>query len=245
VKTHCQKCIFADFYDSEIPCALGVVDIIKNDKSISQDSNSFNIIDKYRCAYGFDLKVYEANKEKIGSIEDLKNALKERATISYYMIVFLDSLVIDKVCEKILGLPILPKFVSFVTYQDNETDKIISTCKKLLNTKVGWKLHNMLEILTYQESLDIVLDTNTHTKSSAYLWINSSNNIDMWEENIKKINYIVTLQQPECHALLRNNTDKDGLFMSFKNYDEIRHSISPNIFEAFQNIPNPTIINYA
>ena len=245
IRTNCQKCLFADFADSEHPCAMGVIDAIKKDKEISKDDKNFAVINKYRCVYGFNLEAYRANQDKIGSIEDLKTQLKNRARINYYMIVFLDHQKLDLVCETLLDLPVLPKFVSLVTYENNSTEDIISLFKSKVEGKIGWKLHNMLEQLDYQETLDVVLDTNTHTKTSTYLWINSSDNIKDWKNNIEQINRIITLEQPECHALLRDSSDNDGLFMALKNYDEIRHAVNPNIFEALRTTPNCTIKTYA
>lgn len=245
IKTNCKKCLFADFADSNNPCVMGIIEAIKTDKNIYTDSDNYNVIDKYRCAYGFNVDTYQQNQDKIGSVEDLKNALKQRAIINYYMIVFLDDDKTEDVCSEILALPIKPKFISLITYQNNETQKIIEIFKNKVGDGIGWKLHNMLEILDYQESLDVVLETNTHTKSSTYVWINSSDSVLYWKKDIENIHYIVTVKQPECHALVRQYPEQDGLFMAFQNYDEIRHSVNPDIFEALKTIPNPIIKNYA
>ena len=223
----------------------GVIDLVKNDKNIKIDDNNFYTIEKYRCSYGFNMEAYQKHQNEIGSIDNLKQQLTNRAKISFYMIVFLDDSLLDKVCDTIISFEVLPKFVSFITYRNNDTKKIIDTCNSKLNDKVGWKLHNMLNDLDYQESLDVVLDTNAHTKSSSYLWINYCDSLDSWSRDIKQINHTITLLQPECNALLRTKDHNDGLFIGLQNYDEIRHSVDPEIFKALKTLPNPVIKYYA
>ena len=103
----------------------------------------------------------------------------------------------------------------------------------------------MLEILDYQQSLDVVLDTNPYTKSASYLWINTSENLSSWATDISNINHEITIKQPNCNALFRKPMDSDGLFLGFKNYDEIRNAINKNIIEALASIDNPIIKYYA
>ena len=96
-----------------------------------------------------------------------------------------------------------------------------------------------------QNSLDVVLDTNTHTKSSSYLWINSCDSLSSWQKDMQKINHAITVLQPECNALFREPASTDGLFIGLKNYDEIRHAINPDILKGLEAIPNPIIKYYA
>jgi hypothetical protein len=243
IKTSCEKCIFADYSDSDSPCAMNIFDHIKSKKTIISEINGFNSILNYRCAFAFSTEVYQEHKEEIGSIDDLKNQLVERATISYYMIILLEESQIDKVCQSLSNLIVKPKFVSFVLHQNNNTETIINKLNSLTSI-IPWKLHNLLEAdSSQQDILDTVLSTNTNIGQSQYLWINTADSYDTWGTSISTINRIIVLEQPTLHAMFRSGTS--GLFIGVDNYNKLIRDKKTDILSAIQDLPNPLIHYYA
>ena len=241
--TNCEKCIFSDYFDSDEPCSVGVIEKIKDAKSLVPNEQKFYSIINYLCPFAFSVDVYEKHKEEIGSIEDLKKQLYLKSQPTYYMVIFLDNIDPSVIVQNIMDLPVKPGFVSVITYQNNNTEKIISAFSALEN-QIQWKLHNILENFDYQNSLSIVFDTNPNKNNYQFLWVNSESSHNLWYQDILNLNEIVTIEQPVAHALYRKPEDKDGLFMSFKSYEEIRYNINTNISLALEEIENPLIKYY-
>lgn len=240
-KTNCEKCIFADYADEETACAMGIIDKIRPSKEIVVD-NKFNTVMHYRCPFAFSMKVYQENITDLGSIEELKHRLVARAMIDYYMVIFLRNDDLSRVCCSIKEMTIKPRFVSFVVENNNNTEEVIGTIKKSLSLDIKWKLHNLLEEMSFQESLDTIFSTNTDKNNISYFWINSSENHLLWNNNILKINEIITIEQPYLHALFRHN--EDGLFLTFNNYENLMNQQKTGILDALKNTENPIIRYY-
>lgn len=243
--TNCEKCVFSDYYNSPEPCAMGIIEQIKDSKGLLTNDQKFYSIINYRCSYAFSMDVYQQHKEQIGSIEDLKRQLYLKAQTIYYLAIFLDDTDISVISKTILTLPVKPSFVSLITYQKNNTQNIIQTFKTLEENGIQWKLHNMLEDFDYQDSLSIVFDTNTAKNKCQFLWVNSASSYNSWSRDIANINEILIVKQPVAHGMYRTEDSTDGLFMSFKAYDEIRHSVNMDIALALKEIENPLIKYYA
>jgi hypothetical protein len=191
------------------------------------------------------MSTYEQHKEELGSINDLKERLYKKSQANYYLVIFIDNDTdISRVSKSILGLPIKPGFVSIITYRNNNTEKLIDTFKTLDN-QITWKLHNLLEDFDYQDSLSIVFDTNPARSNHHFFWINDAKSHTSWTQDILKINNIISIKQPIAHALYRNKVSTDGLFMSFKAYEEIKYDMKMGIIEALEKIENPLIQYYA
>jgi len=243
--TNCEKCIFSDYADSPDPCAMDIIDQIKDSKNLTINSENFYSVHNYLCPYAFSMRVYEEHKEELGSIDDLKKSLYLKNRISYYLIIFLEDIDPNDVVKSIMGLPIKPGFVSIVTYQKNNTENLINCFKALKDHNIEWKLHNMLERFDYQESISVVLDTNTAKNMQQFIWVNLATSYNLWNEDIINLNHIVTIKQPVAHALYRNQEDTDGLFITIKTYEEIRHSVNMDITLALKEIDNPLVKYYA
>jgi hypothetical protein len=241
-KTKCEKCLFADYADSNDACAMGILEHIEGSKTINIVDN-FNEILHYRCPFAFSVDVYKEHNEQLGSIDNLKQELIKKAQVNYYLTIFLDANDLDNVCNSINGLPIVPQFVSIVVQQNNDTANIISKLENLLSKEIKWKLHNFLEEYTLQDSLDTIFKTNTHTASSNYFWVNTSKSSATWANDITKINSIIVVEQPFLHALFR--ADNDGLFLTFKNYEQIITLYNSDIMSSIKNIKDPAIRYYA
>lgn len=241
-KTKCEKCLFSDYASSPEPCAMNIIEKIDSNKTIEIVDNFYQI-SHYRCPFAFSIDVYKENIDKLGSIDNLKHQLIDRAQIDYYMIIFLDTDDLDEVCASISELPISPKFVSFIIQQNNDTGNIIARLNEKLPKDLGWKLHNFLEVLSFQDSLDTVFKTNTHTSNITYFWINDSKSFKGWGKDISVINSIIVLEQPFLHALFRS--DHDGIFLTFNNYEQILKEYGNDILSAIDKIENKSIRYYA
>lgn len=243
--TNCEKCLFADYADSAEPCKIHILDMIK-DQYPTTVKNNFYYIQKYKCHYGFDLKTYEDNKEKIGSVEDLKRAIKNNNIISYYLIIETDLLKIDELCQSINSLIIPPRYVSIILYQNNNTEQTIKVLKEKINKNIEWKIHNFLEEASLSEAIHTVLDTNMNKNQSVYFWVNRNSDYSSWNKDIANISDYITIKKPVCHALLRSPSDSiDGLFLPFDNYKTLIQELDPDIAKAISLIENPRIIYYA
>jgi len=241
--TNCEKCIFADYANSDEPCAMSIIAQIKNKKTIHISESNFNKILEYRCPFAFNIETYKQYQESIGDIEQLKIRLINNANIKYYLCVMISNE--DEcydICQSIASLSVKPMFVSLVVRRNNNTKTIIDICTKMLGD-ISWKLHNILEDLDPQGVLDTVFDTNDIISKIDFLWINKSESSNSWNSDINKLNSIVAIEQPIIHALMRKNGD--GLFLSFRNYYELMKYTKKNIYDSFKEIDNPQIYYYA
>ena len=245
MRTLCEKCIFADYASSDEPCKIGIVSEIQKYHKIEVSDTNFNIIPDYICRYGFSLEIYDTNKENIGSISDLRKIAEEKAKIKYYSIIEITDIDnIKNVCESISSLDIKPGYVSFLLERANNTDKIIQTIKDSIDPSIQWKIHNFLEDSDLNHKLSTITDTNSKNNETVYFWLDKDTNSHLWNSEIKKINDIIYIQQPRCHAMFRSE-NKDGLLLSFDLYKLMKSELGHNIFKSLDSIPSPQFVYYA
>jgi hypothetical protein len=242
--TNCEKCIFADYSDSPEPCAMGIIDRVKELKTINVGGTNFNKINQYRCAFAFSADVYKNNLSETVSVESLKEQLYIRAAVDYYMVILLKDLsVLDDICKTLSTMLIKPKFVSLVTEQNNHTESILEKLKINMPENIKWKLHNFLDNYNFQETMDTIFETNTHKTNITYFWINDTDSINTWDKDISKINDTIVIEQPFLHAMFRKN--QDGLFLTFNNYQQILNIYKTDILTALEEkIENKSILYY-
>lgn len=243
-QTNCTSCIFAQPATNSNPCDMNIIASIKGHKQPYVADNGFYTIPQYRCAFAFSNNIYRENINELGSIENLKQQLKERTKISYYLVVFLDNEDISLVCDHISNLPIKPSFVSFVLSLSDNTKPIIDSITQKFAGSIEWKLHNLLDQYSFQDSLDTILDTNDKKQNIDYLWINRASTSSMWSKEISQINYVISIEQPILHAMFRDKYN-EGLFIGMNNYTTIRQHINHDILTAIDTIPQPHIYIYA
>ena len=218
MKTLCSKCIFADNFDSPEPCAMNIVERIRNKYSIEPDEDGLNIIHDYKCLYGFDLATYEKNKEQIGGLDKLTAEIYKRCEIPYYMVLFATEASLDHLISNIKNLSIKPKYLSVILFASNNTSLVIDKLKTELSDLCEWKLHNFLDSEPKEKALNIVFDTNKNKNNSEYAWIIDSEMAQDLDKQIADINEIMTITKPKAHMLCRTkNFSLDGLFISFAN----------------------------
>jgi hypothetical protein len=245
MKTVCEKCIFADYADSAEPCKMHIPQQIAKYHQASVSENNFYIIPDYYCRYGFDMDVYDKNQKDIGNLQNLQNQLSSKRQIRYYLVVDIaDINNISNICDQIVKLKIKPKFVSFILHKRNDTKNIIQLLKDRLDSVVQWKIHNFLEDITLNNALSTIFDTNAKKNDTIYFWLKSDNDLANWGEEENNINDMIYLYQPKCHALFRSE-NKDGLFLSFDSYKDIKIHLNSDIFKGIDSIENSKFIYYA
>jgi hypothetical protein len=218
MKTLCSKCIFADNFDSSEPCAMNIIERIRGKYSIETDGDGFNIINDYRCLYGFDLVTYDKHKEQIGGLDKLTAEIYKRCEVPYYMVLFATEASLDHLLINIKNLSIKPKYLSIILFSNNNTSLIIGKLKAELTDFCEWKLHNFLDEEPKEKALNIVFDTNKNKNNSEYAWIIDSEMVQDLDKQIADINEIMTITKPKAHMLCRTkNFLLDGLFISFDN----------------------------
>lgn len=219
MKTICKKCIFADFANADNPCVMQIPEKIKHLYNIETDEEGFNIINDYRCLYGFDLSTYEKHKSDIGSLDQLISQIRGRCTVPYYLVVILNNDDnITQIVKAIKDIVIRPRYLSLITFEHNNTKNLIDTLNEL-NGICEWKLHNFLQKESTEKAINIVFDTNARNNESQYAWIVNSTDVSLLNENIMTINSILTITKPVSHMLCKTKEfDLNGLFIAFDNY---------------------------
>ena len=81
--THCKICLFADKTSESECCEFGIIDDIKNIKTL-EIIDDYWYIKNYRCFYGFSKELYESHKDDFINI-DIKEHIVNQAKISYYL----------------------------------------------------------------------------------------------------------------------------------------------------------------
>ncbi len=246
MKTMCKKCIFADLAGSEEPCAMNIVNRINTLYSINVDDEGFNIIDDYRCLYGFDLNTYDKNKNDIGGLDQLTAEIYKRCEVPYYLVLFATETSIDHLIQEVRNLSIKPKYLSVVLFASNSTSDIINKLSTQLQSICEWKLHNFLEEEPKEKALNIIFDTNKNKNNSQYAWIIDSEYAKDLDKQIADINEIMTIIKPKAHMLCKSkNFSLDGLFISFDNFRQLCQENERLISEGIQsNIEHVLITNY-
>ena len=246
MKTMCKKCIFADLAGSEEPCAMNIISRIKYLYTIDSDEDGFNIINDYRCLYGFDLNTYDKNKNDIGGLDKLTAEIYHRCEVPYYLVLFVTETSIDHLIDQVKNLSIKPKYLSVVLFASNNTANIISKLSTQLQGICEWKLHNFLEEEPKEKALNIIFDTNKNKNNSQYAWIIDSEQAKDLDKQIADINEIITITKPKAHMLCKTrNFALDGLFISFDNFRQLCQENEKLISEGIQsNIEHILITNY-
>ena len=130
--THCKSCMFSKETNSDNPCDFGLIEIIKDHKEISVVDNFFYIKD-YKCNYGFSEHIYTTNPELQKEI-DIKNFILDKAKLQYYLVLDIRLLSLEEIKNEISiikKLDIKPKFISFISSNEQKTSDIIKTIKSL------------------------------------------------------------------------------------------------------------------
>jgi hypothetical protein len=243
--TTCKKCLFSNKASSDTPCEHNIIEHIKEQKKISI-VDDFYVIEEYMCRMGFNKDVFEKNKDNI-SIDTIKQEIVNRACIEYYMVMDITTLSPDevsKLCDTLIGLSIKPKFISFLLFpNDNNKEKIL-TLKKHIDDNFMWKAHSFINEMSFDDALNVALDTNVGKNNTSFLLIYNNKNIAELDTDINELNSHIIISQKPFHYAKKNKTEGlDGLFMTFSNYNICR-SIDKNIEQALSTIPEAIVLEY-
>ena len=242
ISTKCSECMFA----SPIPdsfsnsCSKNIIDHISSIKKITKDSNKFNIIENYACRYGFSKKIYEENKENLEN-NNFDQMLSNNSKMRYHLILDMElNNDIDNIIKEISKLDILPSYVSFMfrnkqtrTFIPNKHTELLNS----INQDFDWKIHNFLEELDLEHSIDHILSTNFKNNNTYHFLVYSSNNIHVLNSEISSINNNIMLYQKSFIAMLKNSSSLYGLLMSFDNY-KVAKSIDYSLLSAINTEPD-------
>lgn len=243
--TNCKRCLFSNKASSDSPCKHNIIEYIKEHKKTSI-VDDFYIIEEYMCKMGFDKDVFEKNKNDV-SIDIIKQEIINKACIGYYLVIditTLDPSGVSSLCDTLIGLSIKPKFVSFLLFPDDSNKEKILALKNHIGDHFMWKAHSFISEISFDDALNVALDTNVGKNNTSFLLIYNAKDIAELDENINELNsYIIISQKPFHYAKKREADGLGGLFMTFSNYNICR-SIDKNIEQALSTIPEAIILEY-
>lgn len=241
INTNCSQCMFATPVESEdfavTGCTKNIIESIKTHKSITQDDNHFNIIHNYACRFGFSKQIYEQNQDKFVGL-DLDAKIKYNARLQYYLV--LDCVKegpnIDQIIDTLSNSGMPPSQLSLL-FRSSSNQEFNESHKEIIPQKLPgtvWKVHNFLEELDIQGSMDHVLSTNVKTNTPQYLLVYKSSDLEHFSSDINTISRSVVLDQKPNIAMIKNLNSIYGLGITFANYN-VAKSIDINILTALAN----------
>jgi hypothetical protein len=238
--TICERCYFSDTSDSDISCKFHIPDAVRDIKTINI-VNGYNVIEKYNCRYGVS-KNTVLNKITDKDL-DLMDYAKNRIFPKYLLFIFAESTTesINKICESINTLSILPQAVSIVFKNlDINQCNPQKICEEQLGNKFSWKLHLFLD--ESKEDYDIIntaLSTDTRLNKCSFIMFADTDILGYIAstDRMNRINYIINVDQPNL-ALLSTSKTSDylrGMFMTVDNLKGISANIDKNIGQAIKD----------
>jgi hypothetical protein len=244
IATNCKKCIFAHKAEDECACDLNIIDLIKDTKNI-EVKEQYNYINDYICRFAFDKNTYESNISELEKI-DIVKLLQDRSGVKYYLLIDIDADDdIDHICNKINDLTIHPKFLSFMIFNYEQTQKLIKTMTEKLNKDIQWKVHNFVEQEDLTKKIYTALETNKKANNSHYFCTFKGSDIDNLENYIMRINTIITIEQTPFHILMKSREPNIyGLFVSFDHYNLLKPLFHPMGIEELSKDPDYVIKYY-
>jgi|688.fasta_scaffold84788_5 hypothetical protein len=243
--TNCKKCLFANKASSDTPCEHNIIEHIKGHKKTSI-VDDFYVIEEYMCRMGFNKDVFEKNKDNV-SIDVIKQEIINKACMGYYAVIditTLDPAGVSRLCETLIGLSIKPKFVSFLLFPDDSNKEKILALKNQIGDHFMWKAHSFISEISFDDALNVALDTNVGKNNTSFLLIYDAKNIAELDEDINELNSHIVILQTLFHYAKKKKADGlGGLFMTFSNYNICR-SINKNIEQALSTIPEAIVLEY-
>ena len=246
--TYCVNCLFSQPVGSSGPvCELGIIDKIKDSKSISIDENNYYTVNDYLCRFGFSKKTYNSNAEAMKDL-DLKAELEKRRQLRYYLVV--DARGVEdheRIINKIINSQLSPKYVSILVSSDTVVMKYAEQIENHKSRDYGYKIHCVIEPGDITKILPLVIDTNLRKNDTQYLWIADENTIDDIDHSIKSITELLHVYQPNCDLITKNiyknNISSYGLFLPFEYYIFIKDRFG-SLQKAIESKDNLKIVYY-
>jgi hypothetical protein len=221
--TLCSKCLFSD---KKTECIFKIPELIKKDKIINKDTDGYNTIEDYRCSYAFHKKIYEDNKDELGSIQDVANQVRRNNTIRYSLCLLAEGDADRTLAalRKIKKLSIYPSHIQIIGLDIN-IEKIYKKLEKkdILPKGTTWKCNGFYVYTDYYDMIRAGTSTNNQLKTIPFMMFANENTIEKMEKNdiVGLINYLIYVIRDEASILISNTqSDEDskkshGLYGSF------------------------------
>lgn len=215
----CEKCIFSKKSSlGTKACDQGIIDHIKDDYEIIEDKNGFNIIKKYKCLYAFSSEIYEKNKKKLGTIEDVKKKIIINNRIAYTLCIYVDDLT-DKTLYQLKNIKkfsILPVHIVIIG-MDVNISVLQSKLNSILPKNIPWKCHGYTIETDVYDMAQSALSTNNKAKSIPFIWFLHIDDISEMANNhsVELLNNLVFIRNIKSSSVLlkANNDNKEGVFL--------------------------------
>lgn len=244
-KTQCDKCMFSDTVSSDNPCEFNIPNKIKDVKTLSI-KDDFYEIENYRCLYGFSTNQYNQNIENFKQI-DIHDFIKEKASIKYYAIIdtrrlseqeFLDLI------KSINNLPIKPRYCSIIVNPNNPDLLYQHIRNNLICHK--WTIHVFIEALSFNDCINIILDTNlVSAESWCVLFLESHKLQPMTLNNlINEIQDTFIIKQKSFHGINKDSTSLHMLCLNCSVYKALVSTIDKDILKAINITPEVILEKY-
>lgn len=245
-KTSCLKCIFSDTVESLQPCKFDIPAKIKNIKMLNIVDNYYEI-ENYKCLYGFSKNQFSLNSQYMENI-DLLNLAKTRADIKYYLIVdtrqsSIDA--IDTLIKNIESYEVLPKYLSIIV--DPVHADAVYQIVRSKQLKYKWTIHAFVEELSFNDSINTILDTNLLSSESwCLLFVNlsKSNNTISLSKIILQMQNTFIIEQKGFHGMNMVDDDLNFLCLNCYVYKSIISTISRDILYGIKSTPEINLIKY-
>lgn len=237
--TYCSKCIFSNTASSEQSCEFGIPELLKNIKEISVTDDHY-VIGNYQCLYGLSKNQFKINEKDLINT-DLKNEIRKKASLKYYLLIdarqISDEKIIDLI-QSVNSLTIKPQKLSIII-NTNRSDDIYKYIQKYIGC-TKWSVHVFIDSLSLNDCINIVLDTNL---SSSNAWcvifydgkkqINKNKNLDLNNIIVYLHNKII-IQQITSMGFIHNQEDLHGVCLNASVYKYLTSTVSNNILEAIK-----------
>lgn len=247
VNTNCSQCMFANQVVDDIKvagCQRDIINKIIDHKNITIDSNNYNTIHNYACRFGFSKDIYEKHKEEFDKI-DLLSKIDNNAKLPIYLIMDCvpEGPNVDLIIDHLSQTNFHPKFMSML-FRD-KSNQPIDTIYDNISSKIPnttWKIHNFLEDMDLNDSIDHILSTNLSKSQCSYLLVYKSSDYEHLNTDLLNINESVVLHQMPHIAMVKNLDSLYGLTISVQNYI-VAKSISNNLLDAIRT-ESETLLKY-
>jgi hypothetical protein len=246
--TNCEKCIFsAPATESDPPlCEFDIPNKINKTISIS---NQYYTIENYKCLYGFGKEQFMANKE-LHNV-DLKSMVIEKANLRHYMIIDLRSLSDELLVKAIIdinNIVIKPKCLSIIIDPES-SDRLYSIIKNNLQCN-KWKVHVMLESMSFNDCINLILDTNLQESNTwCVLFIEYEKFLQMQlsisiSELVDKLQDIFIIRQDNFHGVKYEDSSLNLMCLNARLYKSLVSFIDSNILYSISQAKEVVLTKY-
>lgn len=251
-KTYCNKCLFAKPVSSNSACEFKIPEsILEVDNTRISIMDDYYTIENYNCLYGLSKNQYESNIDNIKDI-DIKNIIIKKAELKYYLII--DARDVTENNFKILissinELDIKPTKLSILINPEKSEEFYQLIRKKISCPK--WTVHVFLKTLSFNDCINIVLDTNLPNCGAWCVLfldgnkLHDNDNININLENI--VNYLhnkIIIQQTTHTGFINDNASLHALCLNCSLYKYLTSVVANDILKGISILNDIKLQNY-